>query len=596
MGFDLTNEAIQNTYQQLVQISGSTLLDGTGSAVAFAVPTASYAVTASYALNGGGTTIDTGSLVTTSSFNAYTSSNDASVATKLATSTFNTYTGSVDSSLAGKLSTSTFNAYTASNDASVGSKLATTTFNAYTSSNDSVVNALVAATSSYLTSLPSGVVSSSAQTVANLVGQSVSVQTLSAVSASIGYLQTVTGSATIIGDAFIILNNSTPTQPKGGISVVDSGSTATTSSFLWNGDSNDWVYEYHLGGDHEQAVALFGSGSAIGTASYPTNNKLQKGTGTHHLHDSSISDDGSTVDMTSATLLKAPSNFVGAGAPSVGGNRRFVFANGSSTSADDSVILGGETNNISSGFNGMFNAASSTISSGDLSTILGGYVHTINGGARNAIVGGESVTNNQDYAIVLGRKSFTTPSPYTTYVASLSVSGSTSIVNGVGATGSLVDNIHPTIASSSAQIQHIVTITQDQYTSLSGSAGVTNNTLYIISDATDNVYPNSLQVQGQIYSPTFAGSIASSTSSIDFNSGNFATLNCASSTFLANPSNLASGTTYTIIITNGANISGYGTTYKFAGGTAPTLSAGTDILTMVSDGTSLYATALADFQ
>ena len=159
----------------------------------------------------------------------------------------------------------------------------------------------------------------------------------------------------------------------------------------------------------------------------------------------------------------------------------------------------------------------------------------------------------------------------------------------------MVDNIHPTIASSSAQIEHIVTITQGQYTSLSASSGVSDDTLYIISDAGDNVYPGNLQVNGQINSPVFAGTIASSTSSIDFDNGNFATLNCATSTFLANPTNLKSGTTYTLIITNGANISGYGTDWKFAAAAAPTFSANTDILTAVSDGTNLYATGLADF-
>lgn len=40
----------------------------------------SYAVTASYALNGGGTSIDTGSLLTTASFNSYTSSNTSQFA------------------------------------------------------------------------------------------------------------------------------------------------------------------------------------------------------------------------------------------------------------------------------------------------------------------------------------------------------------------------------------------------------------------------------------------------------------------------------------------------------------------------------------
>ena len=120
MGYNLTNEQIQNTYQQLVQVSGSTLLDGTGSVISFSTPSAShadnadtavtasyslYAVTASYALNGGGGSIDTSSLVTNTTFNAYTSSNDSSVAGKLETSTFNTYTSSNDSSVAGKLDT-----------------------------------------------------------------------------------------------------------------------------------------------------------------------------------------------------------------------------------------------------------------------------------------------------------------------------------------------------------------------------------------------------------------------------------------------------------------------------------------------------------
>jgi hypothetical protein len=65
---------------------------------------------------------------------------------------------------------------------------------------------------------------------------------------------------------------------------------------------------------------------------------------------------------------------------------------------------------------------------------------------------------------------------------------------------------------------------------------------------------------------------------------------------LANPSNLKSGTTYTIIISDGAQISGHGSAWKFSEGTEPTYTNGTDVLTCVSDGTSLYATALTNFQ
>ena len=113
---------------------------------------------------------------------------------------------------------------------------------------------------------------------------------------------------------------------------------------------------------------------------------------------------------------------------------------------------------------------------------------------------------------------------------------------------------------------------------------------------TASMSSGNFEVQGQLYSPTFAGTIASSTSSIDFDNGNFGTLSLTTPTFLANPSNLKSGTTYTLIIDSGSLISNHGTAWKFAGGTSPTYSNGTDVLTCVSDGTNLYATALTDFQ
>jgi len=126
-----------------------------------------------------------------------------------------------------------------------------------------------------------------------------SFQNISAVSASFQYVQTVTGSAVIIGDAFVVVNNSTPTQPYGGLSVYDSGSvTPTTSSLVWDGDTNDWKYNYNVGTGHDAAVMLFGpAGTGIANTPYPTANKLQKGTGGHHLADSSIYDDGTNVSI-----------------------------------------------------------------------------------------------------------------------------------------------------------------------------------------------------------------------------------------------------------------------------------------------------------
>jgi|DEB0MinimDraft_4_1074332.scaffolds.fasta_scaffold00723_4 hypothetical protein len=379
MGYNLTNERIQDTYQQILQISGSVIVDGTGSVAAVSFASASYAayaVTASYALNAGGAATWPVS---------GTPSGLVSSSAQLADDISGSFT-STSASIASDIATNKANISTNSSNISIQT---------------SRVDSLVSATSSYA-------VKSSDNSFSGL-------QTFNNVAingtASIAYLQSITGSAKVIGDAFIILNADTPTQRYAGVKVYDSGSSPiSTGSFQWDSVNNDWFYEYEKDAT-DYAVALFGPEFATkGTPTYPTSNTIQKGTGGHHLADTNITDDGTSVTISSH------------------------------------------------------------------------------------------------------------------FTASMD-----------------------------------------------------------------------LRVDGQIYSPTFAGSIASSTSSIDFDNGNFATLNCASSTFLANPSNLKSGTTYTIIITNGANISGYGTAWLFAGGTEPTLSANTDVLTCVSDGTSLYATALADF-
>jgi hypothetical protein len=121
--------------------------------------------------------------------------------------------------------------------------------------------------------------------------------------ASIGYLQSVSGTAKIIGDSYIILNNDTPAQRFAGIVVQDSGSTSTTASLEFDGLTNDWFYEYSDDGgvttDH--GVILFGPEYATkGSPVYPSANVIQKGTGDHHLTGSKITDDGSTVTIGAA--------------------------------------------------------------------------------------------------------------------------------------------------------------------------------------------------------------------------------------------------------------------------------------------------------
>lgn len=117
---------------------------------------------------------------------------------------------------------------------------------------------------------------------------------------SFAYIEQITGSAKVIGDAFIILNNDTPTQRYAGVKVIDSGSAQATASIQFDGQTNDWFYEYEKAGDPDDfAVFLAGPEyGTIGSPVYPTANQIQKGRGDHHLTGSLLFDDGSTVSMT----------------------------------------------------------------------------------------------------------------------------------------------------------------------------------------------------------------------------------------------------------------------------------------------------------
>jgi hypothetical protein len=70
---------------------------------------------------------------------------------------------------------------------------------------------------------------------------------------------------------------------------------------------------------------------------------------------------------------------------------------------------------------------------------------------------------------------------------------------------------------------------------------------------------------------------------------------------LSNPSNLQAGASYTLIVkqdATGSRTLAYGTSYKWPGGTAPTLSTAAnaiDVLTFISDGTNMYGVAQKGF-
>lgn len=160
---------------------------------------------------------------------------------------------------------------------------------------DSASNALRAITASIADDIKQDI---------DVVFNSGSFNNLTATTASIGFLQSITGSAKIIGDAFIILNNDLPAERFAGIKVIDTGSTDATASLVWDGNTNDWKYDFSASGDADSAVVLFGPhADSITDTRYPENNKILKGTGTHHLASSSISDDATTITMGNTTTF-----------------------------------------------------------------------------------------------------------------------------------------------------------------------------------------------------------------------------------------------------------------------------------------------------
>ncbi len=156
--------------------------------------------------------------------------------------------------------------------------------------------------SSFATSASYAVTASQADNIRggiNVSFNSGSFNNLTAVSASVGHLRTVTGSAVIIGDEFILLNADTPTARYAGIKVYDSGS-GVTASLEWDGNTDNWILQEESG---NTAVIITGPTGSRASEVSPGVNKIQKGGGHHTIIDSSITDTGTAVTIGNTTTF-----------------------------------------------------------------------------------------------------------------------------------------------------------------------------------------------------------------------------------------------------------------------------------------------------
>ena len=119
---------------------------------------------------------------------------------------------------------------------------------------------------------------------------------------SFARIESITGSAKIIGDAFVVVNAATPTLRYAGLQVYDSGS-ASTASIEWDGLNDSWILVEEGG---ESSFILTGPTGSLGSEANLSNNSIPKAGVHRQLLDSNISDNGTTITLGSTTNVSGP--------------------------------------------------------------------------------------------------------------------------------------------------------------------------------------------------------------------------------------------------------------------------------------------------
>jgi hypothetical protein len=140
-------------------------------------------------------------------------------------------------------------------------------------------------------------------------------------------IQTISSSTLNIGTNIITVAVNQPSVRFGGISVIDSGSSGGSGSFLYDSIQDEFIF-VHRGNGTNVTSSHFILGPEtidnLGNETYLTNNRLPKGTGKEHLIDSNITDDGTTITLGSNTF--ANGTFWASGTTLVSGSSQITFS------------------------------------------------------------------------------------------------------------------------------------------------------------------------------------------------------------------------------------------------------------------------------
>lgn len=255
--------------------------------------------------------------------NSFTSSINTTIKSKLDSESV--ISGSIQVSITGTTGYSTFSSSVSNSIGSLSGSVATTTSGL--SSSIGSLSSSVATTTSDLSSSIGSLSSSVATNTSGLAGRITTIEGRYATTGSNAFigtqtitgslyissdlvvqgsssLQDITASAVNIGANIVNLNTANPAIRFAGLNIFDSGSIGGSGSFLYDAVQDEFIFVHR--GDNANvtsSVVMMGpqTYNNIGSETYPTANRILKGTGNEHVGDSCIIDDGTTVCV-NATL------------------------------------------------------------------------------------------------------------------------------------------------------------------------------------------------------------------------------------------------------------------------------------------------------
>ncbi len=124
--------------------------------------------------------------------------------------------------------------------------------------------------------------------------------------ASFNYVQTVTGSAIIIGEEYIILNTQLPAARFAGLQIYDSGSNST-ASLVWDSQTDHFVYSKTSGSTYSGGMFIAGpkNTGSLGQEQTLTQWRVPVAQGDDHIMDSQIYSSGSITIVTGSLTATA---------------------------------------------------------------------------------------------------------------------------------------------------------------------------------------------------------------------------------------------------------------------------------------------------